>query len=228
MEQSINKPFTWTGKALSGEWDVTLKLDGVRAIWHDELGWQSRAGKPLHNIPRWTGGARDCELYVGSFRDTIIASRTRIPQDGTPLIRQEHLYGLDQLDPRLQFGTLMNPSADDILRQLTHARAQDFEGLVLRQGDRWLKVKPSETHDIPITDFVEGRGKHAGRLGVVHTPLGNVGSGFSDEERVRLWGDAKADRLIGQVIEVSCMEFTTTDKFRHPRFVRMRPDKLVA
>lgn len=104
MKRSINSPSTWTGKDLAGEWQVTLKIDGVRAIWHEELGWQSRANKPLYNIPPWQPGqARDCELYVHSFRDTIIASRTRLPHSNTPSIRQQHLYGLDRLDPRLHY-----------------------------------------------------------------------------------------------------------------------------
>ncbi|WP_398467082.1 hypothetical protein [Tardiphaga sp.] len=228
MEQSINKPFTWNGKALCGEWLVSLKVDGVRAIWHDELGWQSRAGKPLHNIPRWNGGPRDCELYVDSFRDTIIATRTRVRKFDTPPIRPEHLYGIDQLDPRLQFGTLLNPTADAILHHLSRSRSLGFEGLVLRQGDSWIKVKPEETHDVPIIGFVEGRGKHVGRLGIVHTPLGNVGSGFSDQEREELWTEGQAGTLVGQILEVSCMEFTATGKFRHPTFIRMRPDKKVS
>jgi len=225
MEQSINKPSTWDGRALSGEWLVSLKVDGVRAIWHDELGWQSRAGKPLYNIPRWNGGPRDCELYVHSFRDTIIAARTRLPKGNTPSIHPDHLYGLDQLDPRLQFGTLTDPTDDDIRLRLHRARTRGFEGLVLRQSDRWIKVKPHETIDVPITGFIEGRGKHAGRLGIVTTPLGNVGAGFSDEERAQLWAEARVTTLIGQIIEVSCMEFTSTGKFRHPTFIRMRPDK---
>lgn len=226
--QEINRPSTWNGKALTGEWQVTLKVDGVRAIWHHDLGWQSRAQKPLHNIPPWTDGPRDCELYVGSFRDTIIATRTKLPKSSTPTISQEHLYGLDQLDDRLQFGNLIEPGQDEILHQLNCARALRFEGLVLRQGDRWIKVKPSETDDVPIIGFVEGRGKHAGRLGILKTPLGNVGSGFSDEERVELWAEAQVGMLVGQIVEVSFMESTSTGKYRHPKFIRMRPDKLAS
>jgi hypothetical protein len=225
--QEINRPSTWNGKALTGEWQVTLKVDGVRAIWHDDVGWQSRANKPLYNLPRWQSGEpRDCELFVHSFRDTIIATRTRLPKSDTPTIRREHLYGLDELDARLGFGTLLNPSASEILLQLNHAQARGFEGLVLRRGERWLKVKPHETHDVPITGFVEGRGKHAGHLGTIETPLGNVGSGFSDEERAALWIEAQAGRLVGQIVEVTCMMFTEAGMFRHPSFVRLRPDRL--
>src|SRR5204863_1710064 len=90
-----------------------------------------------------------------------------------------------------------------------------------RQGDRWIKVKPEETHDIAITGFVEGKGKHLGRLGYVTTEKGAVGAGFTDAERRLLWIEAEAKRLIGQVIEVSCMQITPIGRFRHPFFVRM-------
>jgi hypothetical protein len=81
----INRPQAWNGRGLTGQWVLTLKIDGVRAIWHDELGWLSRAHKQLYNIPAWRpGSARDCELFVGSFRDTIRATEPSLPR-ATPL-----------------------------------------------------------------------------------------------------------------------------------------------
>jgi ATP-dependent DNA ligase len=65
----------------------------------------------------------------------------------------------------------------------------------------------------------------SGRLGYLVTPYGDVGTGFSDQDRAALWGEALAGTLIGQVVEVSCMEFTPDGKFRHPRFLRVRHDK---
>jgi hypothetical protein len=222
----INRPQAWNGRGLTGHWVLTLKIDGIRAIWHDDQGWLSRAHKPLYNIPAWQpGSARDCELFVGSFRDTIRATRTKSRKCNTPSIQNEHLYGLKPLDPRLIWGNLTDPTADDILAQLQRANELGYEGLVLRQGDRWIKVKPEETHDVAITGFVEGKGKHLGRLGYVTTEKGAVGAGFTDAERRLLWTEAEAKRLIGQVIEVSCMQITPTGQFRHPFFVRMRPDK---
>lgn len=227
--QEFIKPRAWRGGDLVGDWQVTLKLDGVRAIWHDQQGWLSRANKPLYNVPPWQpGGARDCELFVGSFRDTIRAARTKLPTGATPTIQPKHLYGLDQLDARLHWGRLINPSAAEILAELRRATDRGFEGLVLRQRDRWVKVKPKETHDVFITGFSEGKGRHLGRLGFIDTAKGAVGSGFSDAERQSLWTEAMAGRLIGQMVEVSCMEFTSNGQFRHPFFVRMRPDKFAA
>ena len=229
INAEINRPRAWNGNKLAGDWLVTLKIDGVRAIWHDEQGWLSRANKPLYNIPPWRQDRpRDCEVFVGTFRDTIRATRTKFLKGDTPSILPRHMYGLEPLDPRLHWGTLTNPTPDDILAQLQRANDLGYEGLVLRQRDDWIKIKPEETHDVAITGYGEGKGKHLGRLGYVTTAKGDVGSGFTDTEREILWAEAKAERLVGQVIEVSCMQFTPDGQFRHPFFVRMRPDKLVA
>jgi ATP-dependent DNA ligase len=227
--QKINNPRSWNGKALVGDWLVTLKVDGVRAIWHGERGWLSRANKPLYNIPQWRQGQpRDCEVFVNIFRDTIRATRTKSLKGDTPSIAQEHLYDLDLPDPRLRWGSLTNPTPAEIRAQLQHANELGYEGLVLRQGDQWIKVKPAETHDVLITGYVEGKGKHRGRLGYVTTTRGAVGAGFTDAEREFLWAEAKAGVLVGQVIEVNCMQLTRDGQFRHPFFVRMRPDKPIA
>lgn len=229
MNAEINRPRAWHGNKLVGDWLVTLKVDGVRAIWNDEQGWLSRANKPLYNLPPWhQGRPRDCEIFVGSFRDTIRATRTRSLKGATPSILPTHMYGLEPLDPRLHWGTLTDPTADDIRAELRRANDLGHEGLVLRQRNDWVKIKPEETHDVTITGFVEGRGKHIGRLGYVKTAKGDVGTGFTDAEREVLWAEAKAGRLVGQVIEVSCLQITSAGNFRHPSFTRMRPDKLIA
>jgi ATP-dependent DNA ligase len=62
-------------------------------------------------------------------------------------------------------------------------------------------------------------------LGFITTGRGNIGSGFSIEERRDLWAKANAGTLIGQIAEVNCMELSPAGKFRHPTFIRMRPDK---
>jgi hypothetical protein len=225
----INNPRSWNGKALAGNWLMTLKIDGVRAIWHDESGWVSRANNPLYNIPPWRQGQpRDCEVFVGSFHDTIRATRTKHLKGDTPAILPEHMFGLELLDPRLHWGSLSDPTPEIILAELQRVNDLDHEGLVLRQDDCWIKIKPEETHDVAITGFVEGRGRHLGRLGYVTTIMGNVSSGFSDYEREVLWAEAKAEKLVGQVIEVNCLEVTPRGQFRHPCFFRVRPDKLAS
>jgi hypothetical protein len=89
MNTEITRPRAWNGNKLAGDWLVTLKLDGVRAIWHDEQGWLSRANKPLYNLPPWhQDQTRDCEVFVGSFRDTIRATRTKFKRVTRPSFYQ--------------------------------------------------------------------------------------------------------------------------------------------
>jgi ATP-dependent DNA ligase len=55
----------------------------------------------------------------------------------------------------------------------------------------------------------------------------DAGGGLTDTERELLWAEPRPKDW-GQVIEVSCHQLTSGDRFRHPVFVRMHPDKLVA
>ncbi len=277
----------WNGKDLKGTWEVTLKIDGVRALLVDGK-WVSRANKPLYNIPPWRPGMpTDCEVYLGPeygdqkgrYRATIRAVRTQTlkPHDGcklknckcqtpdtdepemrtcpnfeeaTPVIHPDHLYSLDPLDIRLRgffpgcsaSGIIDNPTEAQIRFGLRDAVALGWEGLVLRkitpragmvpyEEGVWLKVKPAETYDVRVTGAVEGTGKHKGRLGALQTAKGDVGTGFTDAEREEIWRKWEDplrylnDPLEGSIVEVEFMGWTPDGKFRHPRFVRFRPDK---
>lgn len=220
---------TWKGDDLSGEWECTLKIDGVRALYRDGV-WLSRANKPLYNIPTPNPGIVDVEIFCGSFKKTIEAVKTK---HGGMVIQADAIYSLDPLDERLRFRTFNSPTADHIMRHLSYARTEGYEGLMLRQGDAWLKVKPKATYDVPVTGVIEGKGRNKGRMGAVMTPMGKVGIGFSDDERVTFWSYAQdvyendyiQSPIVGMIIEVECMELTPDGKFRHGRFIRTRPDK---
>lgn len=212
----------YEGGALRGRWQVTLKVDGVRCLLTPE-GAFSRNGKPLHNLPR-SKIVRDVEVFCGSFKETI--SRVK-SHEGEP-IGEEHLYDLREhldggriQDERLHVTWIDNPSEADIIAQRDKAIEAGHEGLVLRQGDHWIKVKRLETYDVLVTGVVAGLGKHEGRMGALATARGNVGTGFSDREREEF----NHDGMIGRMIEVACMELTESDQFRHPRFVALRTDK---
>jgi ATP-dependent DNA ligase len=209
----ILKPVLWKGGNLVGSWEVTYKIDGVRCIISNGQS-KSKGGKPLHNIPSALKDG-DYEIFVKSWNETISLVRTYSGVDIDPL----YFYSLLPLDERLYIGELYNPSEEVIYSLLKSVVEDGWEGLVLRQNDKWLKVKPEETYDVEVLDFQYGTGKNEGRLGSVITEMGRVGVGFSDEERdfPLLW--------VGKTIEVSCMSLTENGKFRHPRFVRERSDK---
>lgn len=242
---NYTKASDWNGKDLKGLWEVTLKIDGVRAFYHPMEGWISRNGKPLYNLPSplelrpsIDGMVWDFEVYCAepgrSSKENYLATiaKVRAKTKDRP-IRPDELYSLSPLDDRLWVAdigwehgnVLADPEAWLIRECLDLVVAEGYEGLVLRQGSKWIKVKPRQSHDVKVTGIIEGTGKHKGRMGALMTDMGKVGTGFTDEERQCWWWDHKADGVIGRLIEVECMELTPAGKFRHPRFLRIRYDK---
>lgn len=214
---STKKIHDWKGQALSGVWRVTLKIDGVRAI-SNGVNVQSKHGKPLYNCGHMAHLFSDAEIFLGDIYKTVsvvCASKKEKP------IKLGHIYQLDPPDPRLILRPMTNPTTAQIEKQLAFVISQGFEGLVLRQGERWIKVKKNYTVDVTVTGIQAGKGKHTGKMGALLTANGRVGTGYTDEQRVEL-NDPK---IIGTVIEVQCMEITPDNKFRHARFIRTRPDK---
>lgn len=213
-----NKPKPWNGKDLKGTWEVTLKLDGVRALRAADGSIVSREGNPLHNLQEafkrlpWLS---DAEVFTGSWENTVSAVRTH---NGRP-VSHDDVYSLAPLDARLYVGAIMDPSADDIAELLLkHAKPGTHDGLVLRQGDRWVKVKASETVDLPVLEVLPGKGRHTGRMGALRTRLGIVGQGFTDAQREEAWTP-------GMVIEVAYRALSPAGKLKEGRFVRRREDK---
>ena len=214
----------WDGCDINEPCESTIKIDGVRGIW-DGTTWLSRTGKPLYNIPP-APAPGDYEIYLGSHKQTIIATRTQYPDATTPKIEPEHLYQLaPTLDSRLRHADHSTLTAEQILYIRDAYCVKGFEGLVIRTATKWHKVKMLYTMDVVINDAIIGKGKHAGKLGAVITDLGKVGTGFDDRERAEFWSMHQQGELVGKVIEVYCMELTEDDKFRHPRFIRLREDK---
>lgn len=219
------KATSWKEDSLRGTWIFTRKLDGVR-VFKTESGWISRASKPLYNLDHVEApvGA-SYEVFNQSWEDSITLVRTSV--NGSPC-PSEHLYRLDvgHEDQRLIIGEFTNPSKELIEQKLQEALDRGDEGLILRHcatKPKWLKVKPKATADVRITGYVEGKGKHVGRLGLFKTSYGSVGTGFTDAQREEFW--LNKDATVGQIIEVEYMELTNANKMRHPRFLRERFDK---
>lgn len=221
---------TYKGGDLKGLYAVTRKLDGVRVHMDRKNGATSRAGKPLYNVPGdLPEGVYEC--YVGSWEATVSALRTKL---GAPLLREFFFRLTGPRDSRLVIDHVSNPTHAEIQAYFEAVRKHGDEGLVLVNMDdgTYIKVKDKETHDVKITDVIAGTGKHLGRLGALVTARGNVGTGFTDQQRQDLWlwhttghNGEFDEELVGKVIEVECMSLTPGGKFRHPRFVRLREDK---
>lgn len=212
------KPKEWSGKTLTGEWIVSLKLDGVRALYDkDNQSVVSRKGKPLYNLEDAFRheGLVDAEVFDGSWNTTVSSVRTK---EGDP-ISSSCLYSLwPVLDSRLYLTTLIDPSVEDINKWLAHAVAIGAEGLVLRQDNVWIKVKPTVSLDVEVLSVLPGKGRLQGMMGALLTPVGRIGQGFTDEERREPWE-------VGETIEISFREITAKNKVKEGRFIRRRFDK---
>lgn len=124
-------------------------------------------------------------------------------------------------------------------------REQDWEGLVIKFTDsvyewkrskNWLKVKAFDEMDLIVTGVEEGTNSNEGKLGALiceieHPELGHieakVGSGYSEEERNRLWN--MKDELIGRVISVQYFEQTENTSthiksLRFPVFLELKEE----
>jgi DNA ligase-1 len=116
-----------------------------------------------------------------------------------------------------------------------------FEGIMIKNLDdeyvckrsvSWLKQKPFIEVSLEVTGVEEGTGKNEGRLGALvcsgvddgKTITVNVGSGFTDADRVEFW--SSRDSLPGQIVEVRADAVTQnqdgTYSLRFPRFLRFR------
>ena len=121
------------------------------------------------------------------------------------------------------------------------AIAGGYEGIMLKDIDAgykckrsvaWLKLKPFIEVSLTVTAVEEGTGKNVGRLGALVCEgtddgkdiLVNVGSGFSDDNRIAYW--ASREEVIGKVVEVRADAITQnqdgTYSLRFPRFLHFR------
>jgi DNA ligase-1 len=120
---------------------------------------------------------------------------------------------------------------EHLRRELARVEGLGGEGLMLRQprspyvagrSSTLLKVKTFHDTEARVLDHVPGAGKHKGRLGALlcELPDGtrfNVGTGFSDAERI-------SPPPIGAVITFRYQELTPDGVPRFPSYVGVRLD----
>lgn len=125
------------------------------------------------------------------------------------------------------------------------AIAGGYEGIMIKEPEApyeckrsvaWLKLKPFIEVSLIVTQVEEGTGRNKGRLGALvcegeddgRNIVVNVGSGFTDDQRVEFYDACGEDisQVIGQVVEVRADAVTQnqdgTYSLRFPRFLRFR------
>ena len=122
-----------------------------------------------------------------------------------------------------------------------HAIDGGYEGIMIKDPNApyetkrtasWLKLKPYIEVSLAIVAVEEGTGKNEGRLGAFVCEgvddgkriMVNVGSGFSDEQRITFWASRK--EIINDIVEVRADAITQNQdgsySLRFPRFLRFR------
>lgn len=213
----------WDGKDLPGMWEYSLKRDGILCIRQDDGTYTTKNGKPMYNLPDdvMDSGFEMAEIFCGSWGETwSIVSASKSPR------RKVELSEIFPILPEYGEDTFMIKTvapASMIRNALKVALIKGYEGIVLRQQDRFVKVKPEETVDVVVTGLVPSNAKsHKGALKEFVTEKGKVGIGLTREQRFEYMNPD----LIGTTIEVKVIGgYTKNGKFRHARFIRLRPDK---
>jgi len=123
------------------------------------------------------------------------------------------------------------------------AIAAGFEGIMIKDVDAlyeckrsasWLKMKPFIEVSLTVVGIEEGTGRNEGKLGALICEgeddgkqiRVNVGSGFTDSDRLEFW--ESKDALPGQIIEIRADAATRSQdseelySLRFPRFLRFR------
>lgn len=141
-----------------------------------------------------------------------------------------------EVTPLLYHGT--DPNKID--EWLAYADAHDWEGCMLNKNAPYqckrttnlIKIKSFKHSDLRIVDCLEGDGKYKGVLGAFVVEYKNntvnVGSGFSDQQRVDYWTDR--ENLVGKICQVKYKEVskdknTGLESLQFPVFEMLRLEK---
>lgn len=127
----------------------------------------------------------------------------------------------------------------EIWKWLDYAEISDWEGIMLnldtpyecKRTKNLIKVKKFISCDIKCIGVEEGSGRNKGTLGALVCDYKgnkvNVGSGFSDEDRKRIWQNP--ENIIGKIISVKYKEETKNKdggiSIQFPVFETVRFDK---
>jgi len=163
--------------------------------------------------------------------ETIMTSRDRYHELASRIFsRDESKY----VKPVERY--LVDANYDEIMKLHNAFVKNGYEGAMVKTVDSpyrfgrsydIMKVKKFHDADLLIESIEEGTGRLSGCTGAVMVDYNgvkvNVGSGFSDEERIQIWNDK--DSFIGRMIEVRYQEVTPDGSLRFPTFVCFRNDR---
>lgn len=167
------------------------------------------------NWPSWRDPQR-------KRRRGLVDVITNLSQDAMPDLRLS--YSWDKFDPEVHSKVLELGGEGTMLK---NPDAQYHLGK--RRTNTWFKLKGFDTVDCKITGWEHGKGKYEGAIGalIVRDPQGREirVSGMSDQERFDMTQHFD-DQFWNKMCEVKYFGKVGIEKdgYRHPQFLRMRPD----
>ena len=129
-------------------------------------------------------------------------------------------------------------SIDKMVQQIW---AQGGEGVVIRvpeapyqiglRNETMIKMKRGLSYDLEVVGMTEGTNRLSGTLGTLQCRwkdggVVNVGSGLTDAQRQLWW--TQRDLIVGKVVQVDAMTFSSKGSLREPVFKGVRDDKVKA
>lgn len=194
----------------------------------------------------------DCVFHVFDFIPMLDFTRghwnasleTRLKTGLGRIERSVHKMPHVQLLTNIVVDLNTSEGKDQLDRYARDSVEQGYEGIMIkaldapyecRRNTHWLKFKPVHDYDLSVVDMEEGTGRNSGRLGALvceGTDDGknirvNVGSGFSDEQRIEFWQNK--NQVIGRMAVVLADVVTKNQdgnySLRFPRFKTFRDDK---
>lgn len=199
-----------TGIAMSKDFDKTDLKFVVFDMFPLEEFWQGKSKLSYYHRKK---------MYLNELRKDIIC------------------YFIDDVEvvPMCYEGT----DHSQIWKWLDYAEENDWEGIMInldtpyecKRTKNLIKVKKFMSCDIKCTGIEEGSGRNKGTLGALVCDYKgnkvNVGSGFSDEDRKRIW--QHPEDIIGKIITVKYKEETKNKdggiSIQFPVFETVRFDK---
>lgn len=110
----------------------------------------------------------------------------------------------------------------EIWKWLDYAEAHDWEGCMINLDAQYeckrvktlIKVKKFFDISLSVIDIEEGTGRNKGKLGAIvckyYDNIVNVGSGFTDSQRIYYW--QHKDKMLDRIVDVKYKEITTDKK----------------
>jgi ATP-dependent DNA ligase len=211
----------------------------------------------MNSIRQGKASEEDMNSVVFALWDMVTYDGFFAGIDPTPYVdrfnlMKNNLQLMTSLDIMFPLTHLTTKNFDDVTAFYDLNRTNGEEGIIIKDYTKpyeakrvkhQIKMKAEESADLIVVGIEEGTGKHKDKLGalVCETADGllrvNVGTGFSDAQRIALWDINKLDEpfvsSVNKIVEVKYNEVIQSRGKDHkslflPVFVEFRTDKNVA